>query len=205
MASNANTSRGTVPAKCVSCDRSMDSPLFCAHCRTLYPADDVSHFELFGLEPSYDLDPEVIRRTYLNLARAIHPDRFPRAAEEVERLSERVSARVNRAFQTLSDPVLRAEYLLEMLGGKSATQDKNVPAEVLSRTLMLREEIEEAKASDDQESIGRLRAQVGKLCEQTLAAVAELARRLPGDEKCRQALRAKLNSMKYYQKLLEQL
>lgn len=205
MDSHSDSPSRSVPAKCASCAGPLETPLFCGQCGRLYPTDDANHFELFGLAPGYDLDAALLRRRYLNLVRAIHPDRFPAAAAEVARLSERVSAQVNRAFQTLRDPVLRAEYLLEMFGGRPSAEDRQVPVEVLSDALALRERIERARADDDGAALDRLRGQVRRRCEESLAAVAALARRLPGDQELRRALRAALNTLRYYQRLCEPL
>lgn len=204
MAKDRETLRPTVPAKCADCDRPMDSPLFCGTCRRLYPADGLSFFELLGIRASYDVDPDEVRRKYLELARAIHPDRMTPDAEEVQRLSMRVSAQINQAFRVLLDPVLRAEYLLELAGGKSAADDKQVPQEVLMDTLSLREELEEARVASDQATLDRLRQEVQSRFDAMLEETAKLARDLPGAEETRAALRGKLNAIRYYRKMREQ-
>jgi len=178
----------------------MSSPLFCGNCGTLQAGNGLNYFELFGLEPAYELDPAELRRRYLSSARSIHPDRGADAA-----LSLEASARLNEAYRVLSDPLLRAEYLLELVGGKSSAADKSVPQEVLDRTLMLREQIEEARLAGDQPTLATLRGQVGLLVDDVLVAVANLARQLPGTDLIRQELRQQLNTVKYYQRLLEYL
>ena len=117
----------------------------------------------------------------------------------------RVSAQLNQAFHVLLDPVQRAEYLLEMSGGKAAADDKQVPQQILMDTLELREEIEEAKAAGDQAGLHRMREQIQRRFDETLEGVAALARKLPGDEGLRRNLRNELNAIRYLRKLLEQL
>jgi molecular chaperone HscB len=205
MGKQPGAPRRTVPSKCVSCERPLDSPLFCSSCRRLYPADGLSFFELFGLSPTYDVDAGAVRTKYFELARDIHPDRIGPGAEDTQRLSMRVAAQLNEAYRVLLDPVLRAEYLLELAGGKSAADDKQVPQEVLMDTLTLREEIEEAKAAGDQAALDRLRPDVQSRFDAALEEVAALARALPGGDETRAAMRGKLNAIRYYRKLLEQL
>ncbi|MFQ5806694.1 MAG: Fe-S protein assembly co-chaperone HscB [Phycisphaerae bacterium] len=205
MAREQETARRTVPIKCVACERPLDSPLFCNSCRRLYPADGLSFFELLGLHPGYDVVVTEVRRRYFELLREIHPDRMGAGNAEVQRLSMRVSAQINQAFQVLLDPVLRAEYLLELVGGKSAADDKQVPQEVLVDSLTLREEIDEAKTANDQAALDGLRQQVQGRFKTTLEEVASLARRLPGSAETRQRLRGKLNAIRYYRRILEQL
>ena len=101
--------------------------------------------------------------------------------------------------------MLRAEYLLELVGGKSAKEDKSVPPEVLSTALLLREEIQEARTAGDAAALESRGAQARAVYERTLATIAELARQMPGDERSRARLRTALNSIKYHQKLLTEL
>ncbi|MFH1747641.1 MAG: Fe-S protein assembly co-chaperone HscB [Planctomycetota bacterium] len=202
MYDSEHPTRKTLPAKCRSCNHPLDSPLFCGDCRTLHSAEDCNYFELLGLAQSYKLDPAELRRHYLNNSRNIHPDQH---GEADTNLSLRASALLNEAYRVLVDPLLRAEYLLEEAGGQSAREDKNVPQDVLIRTLMLREEIEEARAARNEAALDGYRQQIQQLREQAFVRIAELAESLPGNKASRRELRSYLNTAKYYQKLLDQL
>lgn len=182
----------------------MVSPLFCDSCHTLHSGVGFNHFQVLGLEPTYDLDAAELRRLYLQRSREIHPDHHGETAENAG-VSVHSSARLNEAFRVLRDPFSRAEYLLEMHGGKSSAEDKGVPQEILTQTLMLREEIEEARQAGDEAALDAIRQQTRQQHDAAQHEVAEMARRLPGDEEVRTALRQKLNTIKYYQKLLESL
>jgi molecular chaperone HscB len=181
----------------------MQSPLFCDQCHSLYPAEGLNHFELLGLAPTFDLDPAALRQKYLQVSRGVHPDHHGDSDDSATSL--RLSAQLNEAHRVLADPVLRAEYLLELSGGAPASSDKSVLEGVLSNALILREEIGEAKATHDNDALARRAARVGQLHQDTLGQIGALARQLPGDERIRRQLRATLNSMKYYQKLLAEL
>ncbi|MEW6251018.1 MAG: Fe-S protein assembly co-chaperone HscB [Planctomycetota bacterium] len=200
----ADSAQRATPAKCQSCHGPLTSPVFCDSCRSLFPADRLSHFELLGLPARFDLDPEALRQRYLQLSRWVHPDHHGRRTESAE-VSLRLSAQLNEAYRVLGDPVLRAEYLLELAGGASAQTDRGVLPDVLSTALALRDEASEARAAGDQATLERCRAAARGCYETTLARITELARRLPGEPETRQLLRATLNSMKYYQKLLAEL
>ncbi len=182
----------------------MDSPLFCGNCRTLHPATGCGHFELLGFEPTYEIDAAELRRRYLQNSRDIHPDQHGGPDADAG-LSLRTSARLNEAYRVLGDAVLRAEYLLEVVGGKSSREDKTVPQEVLTQVLMLREEIEEARAAGNQDALATCRQQVQRLYDRALDGIGALAARLPGTDQERQELRSRLNAVKYYQKLLDQV
>lgn len=200
MTAPTNRTRPTAPAKCAACHRPLNSPLVCETCHRLYPADGLSHFELFGLAPTFDLDAQTLRQRYLELSRATHPDRHGAAAEPG--VSVRVSAQLNEAYRVLADPVLRAEYLLEISGGPSAAEDKAVAPDVLDTALLLRERMAEAQAAGDAAALADCVARARAHYAAAAARSGELARRLPGDPAVRRELRATLNALRYFQRLL---
>ena len=202
MPTQSDKKTHTAPAKCSSCNGSMASPVFCDNCRSLYPADGLNYFELLGFAPTFDIDPAALRQKYLQISRGVHPDHNDDADSSV---SLHVSAQLNEAHRVLADPVLRAEYLLEVVGGKSATGDKGVLDGVLAETLLLREEIAEAKAGPDHDALRACKSRILKNYDATLAKIIDLAGRLPGDDELRNRLRITLNSMKYYQRLLTEV
>lgn len=77
-------------------------------------------FSLLNLEPSYALDLKTLEKHYFEAQRKTHPDRFF-GAEKAEAL--KLSTRVNQAYTTLKNPLLRAEYLLKEAGVEPLTTD----------------------------------------------------------------------------------
>lgn len=201
----ADHANNPMPVKCGSCDRPMDVPVFCGNCSTLAVASESDYFRLLNVPRQFDVDARRLREAYLNLSRVIHPDRFAGGSEDVAQLSLRVSSQVNRAYEVLSDPLRRAEYLLELSGGKSASEDKSVSAEVLAETLELREEIDDARSRDDREALARIRERLHTRCAARADEIAMLARGLPGDDDLRSRLRRFLNDVKYDLRMLEQV
>jgi molecular chaperone HscB len=86
------------------------------------------------------LDAAELERNYLARSREVHPDFTGN-----DPASLRESAALNEAYATLRDPFRRAEYLLTVEGGPSATEVKQMPAEFLEEMLELRMRIEEVK------------------------------------------------------------
>lgn len=104
------------------------------------------HFERLGLPRRFSLDPTALEAAYLDRSRAVHPD-FHHAGSGGERAaSEALTAAVNEAYTTLKDPFRRAEHLLALLGGPTATDVKDIPPAFLMEMMDLREEIERADA-----------------------------------------------------------
>ena len=111
---------------------------------TLNIAQD--HFSLFGLPSAYVLDAVALERAYREIQARIHPDKFVNSGEAEKRASMQWTTRVNEAYRTLKDPVLRAKYLLEQAGMDVGFETNTaMPPAFLMRQLELRESLEEAK------------------------------------------------------------
>jgi molecular chaperone HscB len=159
------------------------------------------HFALFSLERRFPLDEAALERSYLELSRLLHPDRQvalksdePLARRQARALA--LSASMNQAYATLKDPTKRAEYLLKLLGGKTADQDKRTPQDFLAEMLELREEVETAEPA-------RLASLLAALEDRAKEAFARLeglfeAKDAPG-------IRLELNALKYVTNLIEEL
>lgn len=111
---------------------------------TLNIAQD--HFSLFGLPSAYVLDAVALERAYREIQARIHPDRFVNSGEAEKRASMQWTTRVNEAYRTLKDPVLRAKYLLEQAGEDVGFETNTaMPPAFLMRQMELRESLEGAK------------------------------------------------------------
>jgi hypothetical protein len=100
----------------------------------------------------------------------------------------------------------RAEYLLQLAGGPSAADDKSVPGELLGEVMMLREEIEEAIEADDKAALEQNREAILARQRQTIETIATMCRggnlKDPATQK---QLRQQLNTVKYWNNLLDRL
>ena len=109
-----------------------------------------TYFELFGINPAFDIDSSRLHAEQQRLQAAYHPDRYVSASEHDKRISVQVASWINQAYETLQDPVKRSRYLLEISGAtipdeSSTTSD----AEFLMEQIELREEVESCRHSDD--------------------------------------------------------
>eukprot|EP00126_Sphaerothecum_destruens_P003015 Sdes_comp16490_c0_seq1m5808 len=91
---------------------------FCNHCNVIQPPPTfpggISHFELFNLRESFEIDLNLLETRYKNLQRLLHPDKFSLSKNEEKSHSAMQSSLVNRAFNTLKRPLSRALYLLRL-------------------------------------------------------------------------------------------
>jgi molecular chaperone HscB len=109
-----------------------------------------NYFELFGLESGFQLDEAMLARRYRELQRVIHPDRYANATEQERRLSIQGASLINQAFETLKDPLARAEYLLTLQGmALHAPQETTQDMDFLMQQMELREELAEIRQQPD--------------------------------------------------------
>jgi molecular chaperone HscB len=198
----------TRPVRCTTCAQPLESPICCTSCGALnpYPPDKLEYFELFGLTPAYDLDEQTLHRKYLSLTRNVHPDMVGQASPEERQHALAISSEMNRAYETLRDPVARAEYLLSLSGDADVTDSRSVPPQLLGEIMTLREEIEEAHAAGDSAAMDRLRRQVGEHQRDCMGRIAVLGRAVKDDQpETRKNLREQINAIKYWNNLMEKL
>ena len=70
---------------------------------------DISHFELLGVVET--VTPTDLRRQYAKAAKRFHPDSFPNEITgDVAVKAREISARINEAYDVLSDPQKRRDY-----------------------------------------------------------------------------------------------
>ena len=103
-------------------------------------------FNRLGLPRRFVLDAGDLERAYLAHSRAVHPDFHLAGASADLNASLELSAAVNEAYNTLRDPFARADHLLALQGGPSASEHKQLPPAFLAEMLDAREAIELARA-----------------------------------------------------------
>src|SRR5438046_2705773 len=116
-----------------------------------------THFERLGLPARFDLDLGEVERNYLERSRVVHPDYHQLASSSEQRVSMELTAALNDAYATLRQPFRRAEYLLALEGGPSASEHKEMAPAFLEEMLELRMEIEELRADPDPEAPARVK------------------------------------------------
>lgn len=197
-----------MPLRCQRCQSEMTWPVVCEECHTLYPPrEQVDYFDMLGVPRQYDLDAENLRRNFLALNRRIHPDFFSTEEDSVRDASMRIAAQINTAYETLRDPIRRAEYILHLCGGPSSSEDKSVPTELLGSVMMLREEIDEARQANDAAALTQLQERITARQKDASATIRTLAAKVcdTDNEIERLELRKQLNAYQYWTGLLRQV
>ena len=157
---------------------------------------------MFSLPQACRLDNALLERHYHALQEQVHPDKFSHLSEAERRLSMQWSARVNEAYQTLSNPARRARYLLS-LHGVDIQEETNtaMPADFLMEQMEWREAIEEARQARDAAELEKLES---RLQHEMHALQEQLADKL--DIECDYAAAAEsVRKLKFLEKLAEEI
>ncbi|HJZ57524.1 MAG TPA: Fe-S protein assembly co-chaperone HscB [Gemmataceae bacterium] len=174
----------------------------------------IDHFARLGLPRRFALEDIELEHKYLARSRAVHPDYHARGSSADQAASLELSAALNEAYNTLKDPFTRAEYLLALDGGPSASEHRQIPQAFLAEMLELRERVEEARAGGtvDNPHVAALSAEFTARYDALLDEVAgrfteyeNLADDDPMRQEIRLQIRSLLNAAKYIRGLLRDL
>jgi molecular chaperone HscB len=109
-----------------------------------------NYFELFGLPAEYQVEIPALRERYRALQSAVHPDRYATGSDEQKRKALQAAAYVNEGFDTLRNPLLRAQYLLSLHDiNMELREETTKDAAFLMQQLDMREELEALRHSND--------------------------------------------------------
>ncbi len=111
------------------------------------------YFALLDERRSPWLEPDLLKRKFLDLSAAVHPDRVHNAPETEKLAAHQRYTELNAAYHCLREPRERLRHLLELESGAKLEQVKTFPADLMDLSL-----------------------EVGRLCRETDAFLAEKSR-----------------------------
>ena len=119
------------------------------------------HFTLFGLPRRYVLDMPELERLYRDVQARVHPDRHVGLSDAEQRLAMQWSTQANEAYQTLRQPLKRAQYLLRLAGVDVQLEHNTaMPPEFLMQQMEWREAVAEASAAGDEQALEHMHRRI---------------------------------------------
>ncbi len=174
-------------------------------------------FIVLGLPLSFEIDRKLLQRRYIRAVATHHPDR----ATDMQSRSkaEHMSAQINHAHRTLLDDETRANHLLLLLGGAAKEDDTSLPGGFLMEMLEVREEMEAAMESNNEEEHQRWKEWAAQRRTDYITQIATLFSKLGVgdcettgdgdgevvDTEVAGAIRTLLNAWRYIERMIEQL
>ena len=117
-----------------------------------------NYFEIFNAPLSYEVDLKKISEIFLELQKNSHPDRYANSSDQEKRIAMQQTSLINQAFQTLKNPVSRAQYMLKLKGvDMDSETDTTMDAEFLMEQMEFRESIADVRDKEDPlEELGKM-------------------------------------------------
>jgi molecular chaperone HscB len=117
----------------------------------------VDHFQRFGIAQTFDMDIPALDRMYFDLQRQLHPDRFATKSPKERALSQQQATALNDGYETLKDPLKRADYLVHLRGVGVLTEGCNLVHDqsILIEAMEMRERLAAADTLADVSQLAR--------------------------------------------------
>lgn len=161
-----------------------------------------NHFELFGIEPAFDIDFQRVEQAFRDLQAQVHPDRFAHATDAEKRLSMQWATHLNEAYRVLRNPISRARYLLKLAGVDTEEETNTaMPPEFLMAQMEWREAIAEAREAGEVAELDHLGT---KLRREMHALERELAHEIDVAHDW-QAAAATVRKLRFFEKLKDEI
>jgi molecular chaperone HscB len=107
-------------------------------------------YQLFDMPIAFEIDIDHLQQQFRMLAQSVHPDKFASAGDQARRISMQQTSWVNKAYQTLKDPIERASYLLQLKGiDVNLENETTMDAAFLMEQMELRETLEAVRLQSD--------------------------------------------------------
>jgi molecular chaperone HscB len=129
-------------------------------------------FSFYELEPAFILDEQLLRRKFLELSRAYHPDFYGAESDEKQAEALELSSMNNEAFKVLSDFDKRFAYILNMHGLLDEHKNKNaLPQSFLFEVMELNEALSELENSYSELVFEKLKTEINSFKEKLFKAI----------------------------------
>jgi molecular chaperone HscB len=138
------------PSLCWNCHTRLESPYQCEHCIKIQPwPDGTDQFAFLGLPRRLSIDPDDLEARFLRLSRIFHPDFFRDSTDKEQEISLVNAARLNKAYDTLKNPALRAGYILKLELGSKHKPTKTVPPDLAAEIMELQDALADYAAAEN--------------------------------------------------------
>lgn len=120
-----------------------------SRCDRLNHMSQKDYFALLNQPQTYAVDSSSLESAKNALLSRLHPDRFVNCSALEKRLAQQLSVQINEAYRTLSDDLLRAQYLCK-LRGYDVNDHRPMSESFLMRQMQCREALEACEQSQDE-------------------------------------------------------
>lgn len=163
----------------------------------------MNYFELYELPLSLRLDEALLKRKFYELSKRFHPDFYINETPEKQAEILELSTLNNKAYQVLSNPQKRIEYVLALKGLMAEEGQYQLPQDFLMEMMEVNEALMDLEFDNDSAALSEITKKVDEM-EQFLSVELEetSAKFEPANPDEQQALLLKIKDIWYRQKYL---
>jgi len=105
----------------------------------------INYFDFYAIPQSFNPDAGQLKKKFYELSKQYHPDFYANEDEAKQQEILELSTLNNKAYQTLSDPNKRLEYILRLHDLVSAGAKPQLPSDFLMEMMDINERIMEVE------------------------------------------------------------
>lgn len=113
----------------------------------------MNYFEFYGIPESFNIEPAKLKKKFYELSKLYHPDFYAGEDETKQQEILELSTLNNKAYQVLSDPARRMEYILKLHDLVSEGAKPQLPADFLMEMMDINERLMEVDNATELASI----------------------------------------------------
>ena len=121
----------------------------------------MDYFSFYELPLRFNTDDSLIKKKFYELSKKYHPDFYINESEDKQQEVLELSTLNNKAYQILSDPEKRLQYILELKELIHEGESYKLPQDFLMDMMEVNEELMELQFDPDPSSLRSLTEKVG--------------------------------------------
>ena len=117
----------------------------------------MNYFDFYGIPEAFNIEEKTIKKKFYEFSKVYHPDFYANENQDKQQEILELSTLNNKAFQTLSNPAKRLEYILRLHDLVSDGAKPQLPADFLMEMMDINERLMEV---DDAKELSIITAEV---------------------------------------------
>lgn len=132
-------------------------------------------FAIFDLPVAFALNKSQLSARYLKLQKSLHPDNFAAHSAQEQRMAMQKSAEINDALHILTDPILRAEAIIQIHTGEVQDLEQKSQRDMafLMQQLTWREQLESIEIAKNEAELTAFSAEISQENQRLLTEIEQ--------------------------------